>query len=128
MNAAHAEYLKTRILTASPGELVVLLYDALFQKIRQSIICVEDDNMPKAGELIRSAQDILTELMASLRPEHHPDLARNLFELYSWGLRKLVEGFGKKDAAALNDVIVVLKPLRDAWVEADKSLRDARSS
>lgn len=125
---AHAEYLKTRVLTASPGEIVVMLYDALFQRIRQASICIEDDNMPRAADFIRQAQDILTELMASLRPEHAPDLARNLFELYSFGLRKLVEGFGKRDPAILNDVVVVLKPLRDAWVEADRTVRETRPS
>ena len=125
---AHAQYLKTRVLTASPGELVVMLYDALFQRIRHAKLCLEDKNWSKVGELLRSAQDILTELMASLRPEHAPELSRNLFELYAFSKRKLVEGFGAKDPAPLDDVIKVLQPLRDAWAEADRSLRENRPS
>lgn len=125
---ASAQYLKTRVLTASPGELVVMLYDGLFQRIRHAKICFEDQAYAKAGELLRSAQDILTELMASLRPEHAPELSANLFELYSFSKRKLVEGFGKKDPKVLDEVIGVLQPLRDAWAEADRSLREARPS
>ena len=124
----HAQYLKTRVLTASPGELVVMLYDALFQRIRHAKLCFEDQTWPKAGEVLRNAQDILTELMASLRPEHAPDLAKNLFELYSFSKRKLVEAYGTKNVALLDEVIRVLQPLRDAWAEADRSLREGRPS
>ena len=125
---AHAAYLKTRVLTASPGELVVMLYDALFQRIRHAKLCLEDQNWAKTGEVLRGAQDILTELTASLRPEHAPELAKNLFELYSFSKRKLIEGFGKKDPVLLDEVITVLQPLRDAWAEADRTLRGERPS
>ncbi|MBT9556118.1 MAG: flagellar export chaperone FliS [Myxococcales bacterium] len=123
---AHAEYLKTKVLTASPGELVVMLYDALFQKIRGAKMFMEDQNWARTGLLLGQCQDILTELMSSLRPEHYPELARNLYALYAFAKQSLVEALGTKNMNLLDDVIRVLEPLREAWFEAEKQLRGAR--
>ncbi len=123
---AQAEYLKTKVLTASPGELVVMLYDALFQKIRGAKMCMEDEEWVRTGQLLGQCQDILTELTSSLRPEHFPELARNLYALYSFAQQSLIEALGTKKMLLLDDVIRVLTPLRDAWIEAEKQIRGTR--
>ncbi len=126
MYTPHAEYLKTRVLTATPGELVVMLYDALFQRIRQASMALEEGAPARVGELLGNAQDILTELMSALRPEHAPELSQNLFELYVFSKRRLLEGFAARDAAILNEVVAVLTPLRDGFAEAERALRSQR--
>lgn len=124
---AHAEYLKTRVFTATPGELVVMLYDALFQRIRQAIMCLEDREFARAGELLGNGQDIITELMSALRPEEAPELSQNLLDLYGFSKQRLLEGYGTKNAAILEEVVRVLQPLRDAFDEAERQLRARRA-
>ena len=118
-----AQYLRTRVMTASPGELLVMLYDGLLQRIRQAKICFQDGKWAKAGELLGNAQDILSELMGSLKREHAPQLVDNLFNLYDYCKRRLIEALGGKNTDYLDEVHELLKPLRDAWQEASNKLR-----
>jgi flagellar protein FliS len=73
-----------------------------------------------------AAQDILSELMASLDFERGGVLAKNLFSLYAFMNRRLLEGNVKKDPASIKDVKELLADLRDAWVEisAKKGLEE----
>jgi flagellar protein FliS len=123
-----AQYLRTRVMTASPGELLVMLYDGLLQRIRQSKICFQDGNWAKAGELLGNAQDILSELMGSLKREHAPQLVDNLFNLYDYSKRRLIEALGTKSEEMLDEIHDLLKPLRDAWAEANLKLRTEQPS
>ena len=122
----HSQYLSTKVLTATPGELLVMLYDGLLQRLRQSKLCIEDNRIDRLGELLGSAHDILGELMASLDPEKSPELADNLLRLYVYCKEQLIHALGELDAAPIDEVIPLLQPMRDAWAEAERTLRDEK--
>ena len=117
------QYLRTRIMTASPGELLVMLYDGLLQRVRQARLCFEDKNWARSGELLGNAQDILSELMGSLDRKHSPELVDSLMELYSYCKRRLLGALGDGKSDGLTEVHDLLLPLRDAWIEANKKSR-----
>jgi len=117
------QYLRTRVLTATPGELLVMLYDGLLQRLRQSKLSIEENRIDKAGELLGSAHDILGELMTSLDAKQSPELAENLLNLYMYCKELLIKALAELDTKHLDEAQELLGPLREAWAEAEKSLR-----
>ena len=123
-NNPQMQYLKTRVLTATPGELLVMLYDGLLQRLRQTKLAFEDKQLDRAGELLGNAHDILAELMSSLDAEQSPELAGNLLGLYAYSKEQLIRAMAELDPKYLDEVYDLLKPMRDAWAEAEKMLRE----
>ncbi len=115
----YGRYRETQVLSASPGELVVLLYDGLVRFIesgRQSIARGETEAAHKA---LTRAQDIVFELMATLNME--VELSRKLYALYSFWVERLIEANLRKDATLVEPILEMAKSLRDAWSQAERS-------
>lgn len=111
-------YLADKVSTASPAELVGMLFDAGVQAVRQAVAAnAAGDHAGASRRLIR-AQDIVMELRCSLNLEAGGELARNLDALYAYLFRRLVEANIRRDAAAMAEGLAILEPLRDAWREA----------
>lgn len=119
------QYRRTRIMTASPGELLVMLYDGLLQRVRRARLSFEKSDWATAGEALGRCQDILHELMASLDPEKSPELADSLIGLYSYCSARLLKAVAERDTAPLDEVYELMKPMRDAWAEANRTLRES---
>lgn len=119
-----AAYRETRVKTASPGQLLVMLYD---EAVKQCDIAVgllgeegkpEPDNIERINAALGKTQDIVTELMASLDFEAGGDIAQNLFSLYVWFSHEILEANIGKDASRVRAVRSMLAELRSAWAEA----------
>ena len=112
-------YKETQIKTANQIRLIVMLYDGAIRHINLALDSFHGGH--KRYDVINghiiSAQDILSELMASLDFDKGGVLARNLFSLYSFMSRRLLEGNLKKDPAPLAEVKKLLGDLREAWDE-----------
>jgi flagellar protein FliS len=117
------EYRKTRILTATPGELIVMLYDGLLGRVEGARKHLENGKTAEAGQLLSRAHDILHELIGCLERDKSPELAESLAALYAYCASLLVEGVGKQAPEKLREVYELLKPLRDAWEEANQQLK-----
>ena len=112
-------YKEIQIKTANQIRLIVMLYDGAIRHINLAADAfVEGHRRYDAiNNHIIAAQDILSELMASLDFEKGGVLAKNLFSLYSFMTRRLLEGNLKKDPAPLAEVKKLLGDLREAWDE-----------
>jgi flagellar protein FliS len=112
-------YKEIQIKTANQIRLIVMLYDGAIRHINlASDAFVEGHRRYDAiNNHIIAAQDILSELMASLDFEKGGVLAKNLFSLYSFMTRRLLEANLKKDPAPLAEVKKLLGDLREAWDE-----------
>ena len=115
-------YQQQSILTASPGQLVLLMYDGALRFMAQAHagFALPEDN-PRRIETIHTAllraQAILSELRANLDLEAGGDIAANLDRLYDYHLRRLFECNLRKDEAPLIEVEGLVRTLRDAWAE-----------
>jgi flagellar secretion chaperone FliS len=112
-------YRETQIKTANQIRLIVMLYDGAIRHINLALDSFHGGHKrydAVNGHII-AAQDILSELMASLDFEKGGVLARNLFSLYSFMSRRLLEGNLSKDPAPLAEVKKLLGELREAWEE-----------
>ena len=117
------QYRRTRILTASPGELLVMLYDGAISRIRKAYRCAESDNWAEAGSAIVRAQEIIYELIACLKRDESPELVDNLSNLYVYCIDLLSDATRSRNHALLKEVDSLLAPLREAWSDAEKQMK-----
>jgi flagellar protein FliS len=119
-----AAYRETRVKTASPGQLVVMLYDEAIKQSDTAIELFGTDSKPKPedieriGRALGKVQDIITELMASLDFDAGGDIAKDLFALYVWFGREILEANIQKDPKRIASVRTMLASLREAWADA----------
>jgi flagellar protein FliS len=125
MNASPlAAYRETRVKTASPAQLVVMLYDEAVKQCDFALGYMKDDvkknpqNIEKVNKALGKVQDIVTELMAGLDFDAGGDIAADLFALYVWFGRQLLDANMTKDAAIVGSVRKMMDELRGAWSEA----------
>jgi flagellar protein FliS len=119
--ALRARYLSDRIATASPQQLLVMLYDRLALDLERGEAALVDGDRQAAREQIQHAQEIVLELRATLRVEVWEGGPR-LAALYAWLVQELIQANLKGDVRRVRDCRKVVEPLRDAWREAAASL------
>ena len=122
--AARARYMADSITTASPARLLVMLYDRLVQDISQGEQAIREGNRLGASERLIHAQDIVTELLATL-DQSAWEGAENVAALYRWMLQELVQANIKQDAGKAASTLVLASELRDAWREAAMAVGSA---
>jgi flagellar protein FliS len=117
-------YLQTKVLTASPGELRLMLLDGSIRFARQGREGLERRDYEAAYRGVTRCQDIVLELINALRPEQQPDLCRQVAALYTYIFRRLVEGLRVRDPAVLEEVIRLLEYERETWAMALRRLAE----
>lgn len=115
-------YRANSVLTASPGQLVLLLFDAALNSLAiASKACGEISTNPRQLEVVHvnlvKAQKIIAELQGTLNMEAGGEFARTMYRLYDYYDRRLVEANMKKQAAPIIEVERLLGEVRNAWHE-----------
>jgi flagellar protein FliS len=114
---AYQQYQRVQTQTASPGQLLILLYEGGLRFIGRGRAALEVGDWDTARVNLLRAQDIVAELMGSLNFEAG-DVATNLLRLYEYMHRRLVIANIHRDAAAAAEVDGLLRTLLPAWEEA----------
>lgn len=118
VNNPYAQYKNNTILTASPEELTLMLYDGAIKFCNQAIKAIEEKDIPKAHTLIIRIEDIIHEFMITLDKNY--EIAAQLELVYDYIYQRLIEANMRKDIEILSEVREMLKELRDTWKEAMK--------
>jgi flagellar protein FliS len=113
-------YKDTQIQTADQGKLILMLYDGAIRFLNIAIDNMDFRKYDIVNNNIIKAQDIITELMLSLNMDQGGEIAKNLFNIYAYMKKRLLEGNIRKDPAILQEVVKHLTTLRSAWEEAIK--------
>ena len=124
--ALRARYMGDTVATASPQQLLVMLYDRLALDLERAEAALGAGDRQEAGSQLQHAQDIVFELRSSLQVdvwEGGPRLAA----LYTWLYSELVQANVKGDRNRVEACRQVVEPLRDAWRQAAASLATAAS-
>lgn len=114
-NPAAQSYLKMRVLTATPEQLQLMLYDGALRFSEQARLGLQNKNYEQSYTNIVRVQKILAELTASLKPEMAPDLCKNLSGIYTYVYKKLIAANVDHDAVALDEAIELLRYQRETW-------------
>ena len=85
------QYLRTKVLTATPEQLQLMLYDGAIRFAETGKAAIEKKDFEATYNNFSRAQRILVELMQTLRPQHSPDLCAKLSALYRFAYKKLVD-------------------------------------
>ena len=122
--ALRSRYLAETVATASPGQLLVMLYDRLVMDLTQAEETLRAGDRPTASERLMHAQDIVTELRSTLDVTAW-DGAAGLAQLYAYLFRQLIKANIGADTDVVAECRGLVEPLRDAWREALVATRTA---
>lgn len=116
MSAAPSQaYLKTKVLTATAGELRLMLLDGAVRFAEQARNGYQSRDYERSYEGTTKCQAILTELLCSLRPERDPELCGRLAALYTFMYRRMVDASSNKSAEIVEEVLKLLRYERETW-------------
>lgn len=114
----YAQYQNSKILTASPAELTLMLYDGAIKFGNIAIVAMQEKDVQKAHTNVVKVQRIINEFRASL--DHKYEVAKDFDNVYTYLLRRLLEANMKKDAEIMEEVVGHLRTMRETWVEVMK--------
>jgi len=107
-------YRERAVLTATPEQLVVMLYDGANRFLTQSAIAMRDGRAGLAGEKLRRAEAIIDELLATLDMSVG-EIAERLQALYLFFKEHLMSARLKQDAGKVDEVAHLMRELRSSW-------------
>lgn len=118
-----AEYANNKILTASPAEVTLMLYEGAIKFCNMAIIAIDNGETEKAHVNIKKTQRIIEEFRNTL--DHKYKVAEDFDRIYVYLLQRLLEANIKKDKEILEEVNMHLRSVRDTWKEVMKRNRQA---
>ena len=122
-NKVSSTYKETKIKTASQGQLVIMLYDEAVKQLNMALDLLELNNSDKKqpsrieqiSKSVMKTEEIITELMVSLDFDQGGDISKNLFSIYAWFNKELVEANISQDIQRIATVRNMLSDLRTSW-------------
>lgn len=111
----YAAYANSKIMTASPAELTLMLYEGAIKFCNIAIVAIEKKDIEKAHNNIIKVERIIIEFQSSL--DHKYPVAKDFDQVYTYLLRRLRDANIRKDAEILEEVLKHLRTMRDTWKE-----------
>lgn len=112
---AFTQYNNNKVMTASPAELTLMLYDGAIKFCNIAIDAVESKNVSKAHANIIKVQNIVAYLRNTLNMDYA--VAKEYDKMYDYIQRRLVEANLKKNVEILKEINGHLHTIRDTWKE-----------
>ena len=117
-------YQKNAVMTASPAELTLMLYNGAIKFCNVAIMAMEKKDIMGAHENIMKAEAIITELQATL--DHKYPVWEDFDRVYDYIYKLLVEGNMHKDIEEIEDALKYIREMRDTWKEVMKKAAGAK--
>ena len=117
----YAQYQNSKVLTASPAELTLMLYEGIIKFINIGILAIGEKDYEKANINIMKAERIVDHLNGTLN--HKYPVAEDFDNIYNYLIRRLHMANVQKDKAILEEVNTHLRSVRDTWKEVMRKCR-----
>lgn len=115
-NAYRQIGVETGVSSASPHQLVLMLYDGFLESVGRARAAMAGGVIDlKCAQISRAVRILEEGLIAGLDLETGGEIAQNLRNLYSYAVIQLTRSNLRNDPALLNEVERLIRPLRDAW-------------
>lgn len=111
----YAAYANSKIMTASPAELTLMLYDGAIKFCNIALVGIEQSDIEKTHNNIIKVERIIKEFQATL--DHKYPVSKDFDQVYTYLIRRLHEANIKKDPEILEEVLKHLRTMRDTWKE-----------
>lgn len=120
----YEQYKINSVSTMTKGELLIMVFDELIKKLNRSIVLIENKDFEQAKIQIDKSKKIITHLMETLDDQY--GITSDLIELYMFFYKELIKAAGYKDAKYINEIMPMIKDLRNTWAEADKIAKQSK--
>ena len=118
LQSPYQAYQKNSVQTATPGQLVIMLYDGAIKFTKAGMEGIRHKQYAVANQNLKKAQSIVHELIASLNQE--VAISKDLLRIYEYMLYCLIEANIKKEPRHAEEVLNHLQDLREAWKQVIK--------
>ena len=115
---AYANYTRNKILTATPAELTLMLYEGAIKFCNIAIVAIEQNDRDKMFNNILKVEDIITEFQVTLNFDY--PVANDFNNVYNYLQKRLREANMTQDKEILEEVNTHLRTMRDTWKEVMK--------
>lgn len=114
----YAAYANNRIMTATPAELTLMLYEGAIKFCNIAITAIENEDVEKTHVNIMKVEEIIEEFQATL--DHKYPVAKDFQNVYEYLQERLIQANMKKDKEILEEVLKHLRTMRDTWKDVMK--------
>lgn len=118
-------YLETSIQTASPAQLLLMLYDGAIRFCKAGIEALHQKRYSDANINLMKVQNIVKEFMVTL--DQKAPIAQTLMPLYEYFNHQLIEANVSKNPVPAEEVLGYLIELRETWYQASKQVTTQQS-
>lgn len=118
MPTGYSAYQNNKIMTASPAELTLMLYEGAIKFCNIAIMGIEQNDVQKAHTNITKVEAIIEEFRSTLDFKY--PVAKDFDEVYKYLYDRLVQANLKKDKEIMEEVLKHLRTMRDTWKEVMK--------
>ncbi len=122
------EYLHNAVMTASPEQLQLMLYDGAIRFARQGIEGLTAKDYEKSYNGFSRAQKIVLELINALNYDIDRNLCSRMAGLYNFIYHKLVEASAQRDPKIAGEAVKLLEYQRETWIMLMEKLREERAA
>lgn len=122
-----SEYLKNAVMTATPEQLQLMLYDGAIRFAGQARDAMGRGDLETSCEKLIRAQNIVLEMRNGLRHEVNPTLCAQMASLYTFIYNRLVDANLKRSQSALDEALKILNHQRETWQILVEKVRGERN-
>jgi flagellar protein FliS len=115
MDSASAAYRRSRVMSSTPAELVVMLYERLLADLKGAAIAIRAGDLETKCSRVQRATDVIIELLASLDREQGGEVSARLSALYSYMISRIGESSRRLDPQGLDEIAGHVESLLAAW-------------
>lgn len=119
------QYKKTSVNTMTKGELLILLFDEAIKKLNQSKILMENEDFENANTSLEKTRKIFNHLIVTLDDKF--ELSKELADMYMFFNSQIIKASSMKSTKYIDDIIPIIKDMRNTWAEADKIVRMSKN-
>lgn len=117
----YEKYRENSIMTASPGEITLMLFEGCWKFLKKAKIALEEKDIQESHNNLIKAQDIVVELIESL--DFNYEISHNLFKVYEFVYEELIQINVTKDAKRIDPIIDIMYGYYETWKEVVKKDR-----
>lgn len=114
------EEIEKRILSTNEAGLVTVLYDAMIDNFKDSIVAIDEKDYNELNYINNNSRDILAELFSTLQGDS--EIAKNLKEIYIYINKIISMGESNKDRSYFEKAIKITMPLKEGFSELEKNI------
>jgi flagellar protein FliS len=118
---AYSRYQEQTIMTMTPGEQVVRLFEECEKQLSIAAVCIDEKKIQATNDALQKTQRIFNYLNTSL--DYKYPVSKGLASLYDYFIRRLVEANIKKDRGIIEEILPMVRELRETFQQAERLAR-----